>query len=156
MTWEPGRDVIVGMLQRHELESVLASADLGAALLGQADEALDTAQEAAHAGRHYSAYVNLWDAVRKALTALLQMQGLRPTRKGGHLAVEQAALAQFSGAMGGLLRPVPRMRSTRNDVEYPDPDVRLEPAQVIADLARATDIVKACRSVADQLTVFRP
>lgn len=155
MTWEPGRDTIVGMLDRHELDSVIASMDLATALHAQAEEAIDTASDAASAGRWYSAYANLWDGVRKALSALLQAQGLRPTRSGGHIAVEQAAIAQFSGSMGALLRPVPRMRSTRNDTEYPDPDTQIEPDVVLADLAKARDIVLACNNVLPHLTVFQ-
>ncbi|MBU6244356.1 MAG: hypothetical protein KGP12_03990 [Actinomycetales bacterium] len=107
MTWVPGRDTIVGMLNRNELDRVIASMDLDTALLAQASEAIDTASDAAAAGRGYSAYANLWDGVRKALSALLQAQGLRPTRAGGHIAVEHAAIAQFSASMGALLRPVP-------------------------------------------------
>lgn len=154
MTWGPGRDAILGMLERRDLETVIASMDLAAALIEQANEAIDTARDAAAADRWYSAYANLWDGVRKALSALLQAQGLRSTRTGGHLAVEQAALAQFSGSMGALLRPVPRMRSTRNDTEYPDPDTQIEPDVVLADLDKAKDIVDACRTMLPHLTVF--
>lgn len=93
MTWGPGRDAILGMLERRDLETVIASMDLAAALIEQANEAIDTARDAAAADRWYSAYANLWDGVRKALSALLQAQGLRSTRTGGHLAVEKAAFA---------------------------------------------------------------
>lgn len=155
MGWAPGRDAIVAILDRRELEIVVASMDLANALLAQAEEAIDTAREAATAGRWYSAYANLWDGVRKALSSLLQAQGLRPTRTGGHIVVEQAAIAQFSGSMGALLRPVPRMRSTRNDTEYPDPDTQIEPDVVLADLDKAREIVQACRKVLPHLTVFQ-
>lgn len=80
MSWAPGRDAIVAMLDRRELEIVRASMDLANALLAQAEEAIDTASDAASSGRWYSAYANLWDGVRKALSSLLQAQGLRPTR----------------------------------------------------------------------------
>lgn len=143
------------MLDRHDLEIVIASMDLATALLTQSDEAIATASDAADAGRWYSAYANLWDAVRKALSAPLQAQGLRPTRTGGHIAVEHAAVAQFTGAMGTLLRPVPRMRSTRNDTDYPDPDTQIEPDLVLDDLAKARDIVAACHKVMPHLTVFQ-
>ncbi len=69
--------------------------------------------------------------------------------------MEHAAVAQFSGAMGALLRPVPRMRSTRNDTEYPDPDTQIEPDLVHADFAKARDIVAACHQVMPRLTVFQ-
>jgi HEPN domain-containing protein len=155
VSWAPGRDAVVAILERRELEIVVASMDLANALLAQAEEAIDTASEAATAGRWYSAYANLWDGVRKALSSLLQAQGLRPTRTGGHIVVEQAAIAQFSGSMGALLRPVPRMRSTRNDTEYPDPDTQIEPDVVLADLDKAREIVQACRKVLPHLTVFQ-
>lgn len=155
MSWAPGREAILGMIERHHLVIVVASSDLARSLLAQADEALETASEAALAERWYSAYANLWDGVRKALSALLQAQGLRPTRTGGHLAVEQAAIAQFTGSLGVLLRPVPRMRSTRNDAEYPDPDTQMQPARVLADLGMARDLVEACGKVLPHLTVFQ-
>lgn len=72
MSWAPGRDAIVAMLDRRELEIVTASMDLANALLAQAEEAIDTASDAASSGRWYSAYANLWDGVRKALSSLLQ------------------------------------------------------------------------------------
>lgn len=86
------------MIERHHLEIVVASSDLARSILTQAGEAMETASEAALAERWYSAYANLWDGVRKALSALLQAQGLRPTRTESHLAVEQEAVAQVTGS----------------------------------------------------------
>lgn len=147
MSWEPGRDTILGMLDRRELESVIASMDLATALLAQAEEAIDTARDAATSGRWYSAYANLWDGARKALSALLQAQGLRPTRTGGHVVVEHAAIAQFSGSMGAILRPVPRMRNTRNDTEYPTRILRSNPTSCSLTWTRlATSSRPAARS----------
>ena len=51
MTWGPGRDAILGMLERRDLETVIASMDLAAALIEQANEAIDTARDAAAADR---------------------------------------------------------------------------------------------------------
>lgn len=51
MSWVPGRDAILGMLDRNEIESVIASAELAEALQAQASEAIDTAREAANSGR---------------------------------------------------------------------------------------------------------
>ena len=62
----------------------------------------------------YLAYAALHDAIRKALAALLQVQGLRATTSGGHLAVPQAVQAQFGTTMGAILRPVDRIRITRH------------------------------------------
>jgi hypothetical protein len=55
VSWAPGRDTIIGMLDRRDLETVIASMDLTNALIAQAEEAIDTASDAASAGRWYSA-----------------------------------------------------------------------------------------------------
>ena len=55
MSWAPGREAILGMIERHHLVIVVASSDLAPSLLAQADEALETASEAALAERWYSA-----------------------------------------------------------------------------------------------------
>lgn len=60
-----------------------------------------------------------YDAARKAATALLAHQGLRPTTRGGHIAVVDAANAQFPGVPG--LKSLDRLRRRRNQGEYPDP-----------------------------------
>jgi hypothetical protein len=67
------------------------------------------------------AYAAVYDAIRKALSALLQAQGLRATTKRGHLAVMDAMHAQFGPSMGAILRPVDRIRVTRHEDEYPRP-----------------------------------
>jgi hypothetical protein len=56
---------------------------------------------------------------RKASTALLAHQGLRPTTTGGHLAVVEIMRAQFPGVPG--LTSLDRLRRRRNQAEYPDP-----------------------------------
>jgi hypothetical protein len=43
------------------------------------------------------AYESLYDAARMALTAVLENQGLRATRGGGHIAPYAAISAQFGG-----------------------------------------------------------
>ena len=55
---------------------------------------LETARSAIDRDPH-SAFVLAYDASRHALTALLAHQGVRPTTRGGHYAVEQAVRAQF-------------------------------------------------------------
>jgi hypothetical protein len=65
------------------------------------------------------AYALAYDAARKASTAVLAHQGLRPTTRGGHIAVIDAAEAQFPGVSG--LRSLDRLRRRRHQAEYPDP-----------------------------------
>ena len=64
-----------------------------------------------------------YDAARKACAALLVVQGLRATTRGGHIAVMDAVRSQFNDRGGmevfGLLHT---LRRRRNRTEYPDPD----------------------------------
>lgn len=61
------------------------------------------------------AYTNAYDAARLAATALLTQQGLRPTTRGGHRAVEEALLAQF----GQGFAKFGVMRRRRHELDYP-------------------------------------
>ena len=63
-----------------------------------------------------------YDAARKASAALLAVQGLRATTRGGHIAVIDAVRAQFNDR-GGLpvFGQINRLRRRRNDTEYPSP-----------------------------------
>jgi hypothetical protein len=70
-------------------------------------------------------YALAYDAARKALTAILENQGLRPTTRGGHLAVYEAVRAQLEAPMGRLLRTFNRMRTRRHDAEYPPTNCQL-------------------------------
>lgn len=64
------------------------------------------------------AYDMLYSAARKAMAAVIAVQGLRATSKGGHLAVQEAVTAQH-GRSGAVIRPCGRLRSTRNEADYP-------------------------------------
>ena len=77
-----------------ELQKLTGAAANGERLLEKATVTLPTARSAIETDPD-SAFVLAYDAARQALTALLAHQGLRPTTRGGHYAVEQAARAQF-------------------------------------------------------------
>jgi hypothetical protein len=70
VSWEKGREVIEDLLEE------------GRHLLAKARTHLATATATAEADPEI-AYDALYAAARKALTALLVEQGLRPTREGG-------------------------------------------------------------------------
>src|SRR6516164_7499260 len=97
--WARGREEILGMIERHELTPVTANAELAGRLLATARQHLASVRLLA-ASDPYLAYVAVYDAIRKALSALLQVQGLRATTSGGHLAVMHAVQAQFGASMG--------------------------------------------------------
>ena len=74
------------MLERGELSQITANAELADRLLATARQHLASARLLADTDP-YLAYVAVYDAIRKALSALLQMQGLRDDIRrapGGH------------------------------------------------------------------------
>lgn len=101
------------------------------------------------------AYAAVHDAVRKALAAMLQAQGLRATTTGGHLAVQHAVKAQFAATMGTLLRPIDRIRVTRHSAEYPSSDTYIDADAVRADVPVAKAVVDAADSAINHLPVFK-
>ncbi len=103
-----------------------------------------------------AAFSLAYDAARKAATALLAHQGLRPTTAGGHLAVVDAINAQFPGVAG--LKSLDRLRRRRNQAEYPDlagydP---ITPAEATEALDAASATISAARRLLDapQLGIF--
>lgn len=101
------------------------------------------------------AYALLYDAVRKALWAVLENEGLRPTAAGGHLAAYHAITAQLDPPMGQQLRPFDRMRRHRRDAEYPRSDAPgLAPDDVTDDLPRVRAIVDMAERILDQMSPF--
>ena len=105
------------MLERGELSQITANAELADRLLATARQHLASARLLADTDP-YLAYVAVYDAIRKALSAL-RIQGLRATTSGGHLAVMHAVQAQLGASMGAILRPVDRIRVTRHEAEHP-------------------------------------
>lgn len=92
-----------------------------------------------------------YDAARQAVTALLAHQGLRPTTKGGHYAVERAARAQF----GPGFRQFGALRRRRNELEYPErpgDDATVGEASEAVESART--IIGAAEGILDQLGLF--
>src|SRR5690348_5148472 len=104
MRWQQGRPAIDGMLARHELERVPASRPHADLLLTQADSHLRSASAVAETDPT-GAFQLLYDAARRALNAVLENQGLRPTSRGGHIVVLDAVAAQLDPPLGGVLRP---------------------------------------------------
>ena len=97
----------------------------------------------------------LYDAARKALTAILENQGLRVTSHGGHVGVFDAVLAQLDPPLGGNLRPFHRLRRRRNAQEYPDFDEpELTSADLAEDRAAASTLVALAERVLDQMSPY--
>lgn len=156
MKWQQGRDRIEDMLHGTPatLQRVQPSREHADRLIRQARAHLATAGKAA-AEDPAGAYGLLYDAARKSLTAVLENQGLRPTARGGHLAVYHAVTAQLEPPLGRTLRPFDRLRRTRNDVEYPATDAEeLTTDQVVEDLPKSAAIVELAVQVLDEMSPF--
>ena len=139
MTWERGRAEIDRLIAAGELERVTPSPDVADRLLADAGAhvrlaSLGTVDDPA--GALQLAY----DAARKAATSLLAVQGLRATTRGGHIAVIDAARAQFSDKGGmPVFGRINLLRRRRHDSEYPSDDT---PAIATDDADRALTIAR--------------
>ncbi len=154
MRWDQGRAVIDRMLADSELQRVPASREQADRLIAHARKHLVSADEISETDAA-GGYTLVYDAARKALTAVLGNQGLRPTTRGGHLAVYEAARAQLDPPMGQVLRPFDRIRRRRYDVEYPPTDApQISPDDVREDATKAAAIVDLSERVLDQISPF--
>lgn len=151
--WTRGRAEIIEMIERRELTQVTANTELADRLLATARQHVASARLLAASDPHL-AYAALHDAIRKALSALLQIQGLRATTSGGHLAVMHAVQAQFGASMGAILRPVDRIRITRHEAEYPGPATYIDEDAVHDDLPKAEAEIEAVAKTLPHLPVF--
>ena len=102
------------------------------------------------------AYDALYTTARKALTAVLQQQGLRPTQAGGHEAVIHAAEAQLIPPLRDVLRPFRLLRRTRGSGDYLAAAGALSSDDVRSDLPFAAAIVDAAARIVPQMSVFIP
>jgi HEPN domain len=97
----------------------------------------------------------LYDAARKALSAVLENEGLRATSRGGHIAVLEAVSAQLDPPMGKVLRPFDRLRRQRNSVEYPRQNApRLTTEDVIRDIPKIEDMLDLAARVTGQMSPY--
>jgi hypothetical protein len=153
VSWGQGREAILRLLDERSLEMVPADIELSMRIIDTAVTHVATARREAELDP-VMAYTALYDASRKALTALLQTQGLRPTRTGGHLAVFEACRAQLDPPLGAIIRPLDRMRRTRHAAEYPDSSTMITTVDVLADLPKAEAIIDAAQRLVERLPVF--
>ena len=152
MSWEQGRSTIEDMLRKGTLERVPPSIDAAQSLLGVAERHLGSALVLAD-NDVVLAYDALHGANRKALTAILVAQGLRPTRAGGHIAVYEAVHAQLEPPLGRDLAIYNRVRRTRNAGDYRDEHESVA-ADVIADHPGCQKIVDIATRVIGQMPPF--
>jgi hypothetical protein len=154
MRWEQGRAEIDRMLADGELECVQASREHADRLVNQARRHLDSAETTCDSDPE-GAYGTLYDAGRKSMWAILANQGLRPTTKGGHLAIYHGVKAQLDPPMGQQLRPFDRMRRQRHDAEYPQIDTpELHADDIREDIPKIQALVDIAERVLDSMSAY--
>ncbi|MEK7295229.1 MAG: hypothetical protein AAB018_01685 [Actinomycetota bacterium] len=117
MKWKTGQAEIAGLISDGKMEVVLPDLRVAQQLLEDARHHLASAttiRQTDLTGSYQLAY----DALRKSVAAILQVQGLRPTSHGGHIAVQCAIRAQFPSVEE--FKPFNRIRQVRHSYEYLD------------------------------------
>lgn len=153
--WDQGRATLDAMLAEGRLERVPPSREQADLLIEQAEAHINSAKAIA-ATDPAGGYAMAYDAARKALLAVLENQGLRPTSVGGHhVALGEAVTAQLVPPLGSTFRPFQRMRRRRNSLEYPSStEPPLTEQDVFDDAAKGAEIVDACAKVLDQMLPY--
>lgn len=152
MTGRPGREQVDRLLRSRSLERVSPDERLARHLLDDAGRHLNTAPAVLAAGDLSGSYQLAYDALRKAASALLAVQGLRATSRGGHVAVQEAMKALYGDSIPAL-RSFNRLRRARNSFEYPGPDtVGPDAAEVRDALGVAAAVEAAARTMIDEGT----
>ena len=148
--WSRGESEVSALLDAGDLQKLTGEAANGERLLEKAAVTLTTARSAIERDPD-SAFVLAYDAASQALTGLLAHQGLRPTTKGGHYAVERAARAQF----GPGFRQFGALRRRRNELEYPErPDDDATSDEASEAVKNAQTIITAAAGLIEQLGLF--
>lgn len=136
-------DVIAEMLTSRRLERVAVNPSHALGVIDMAEQHIRTATVLATTDDHAMAFTAAYDAARKALAAVLAVEGLRVRPVGGAHRNTVVAAAVF--VEDGALTDFDWMRQVRNATEYPDDDrPTATPEDVAEALPAASAIVKAC------------
>jgi len=150
MSWTRGADRIRALIEQGELEPVEPSLAIGRHLLADADQHTRSARTIGEIGDLTGAYQLAYDALRKAAASLLAVQGLRATSRGGHVAVQDAMVAQFGEGVRAF-RAFGRLRRNRNRFEYPGDGASEPTADDLDDaLQVAEEAVEKARTILER------
>lgn len=127
-------DVIEAMIANGRLERVEANPQHALSVVAMAERHVRTAAVLADTDDHAMAFTAAYDGARKALTAVLAVEGLRVRPVGGAHRNTGVAAAEF--VIDEALREFDWMRQVRNATEYPDDD---RPTATKPDVAEAIE-----------------
>ena len=143
MTWARGKAEVERLIRDGELEQVTPSREVADRLLADAAAHVGLATQGIDDDPSGALQLG-YDAARKACAALLAVEGLRATTRGGHIAVIDAVRAQFNDRGGmQVFGKLHRLRRRRNTTEYPD----LESPGITND--DASQAIETARQVID-------
>ncbi|MGH3501399.1 MAG: HEPN domain-containing protein [Nocardioidaceae bacterium] len=153
--WDQGRETVKLFLRDGTLQEVPPNRD-------QADRLLETAHAHLRSAAAIAeddpdgAYAMCYDAARKALTAVLANQGLRPrSGAGAHAKLIDTVMAQLDPPLGSIIKPVDRMRIRRNRVEYPSDEVApVDSTEVSETIPKVEKVLQTTRTVLDQMPAW--
>ena len=147
MSWETGSERIRELINAGELGQVPPDTELARRMLADARRHLATAAAAEPAGDLSGAYQLAYDALRKSAASLLEAQGLRATSRGGHIALQDAVIAQFGSSIRAL-RSFSRLRRARNSFECPSTET---PGPSEDDVKDAIRVAREVNDAADKI-----
>ena len=147
MSWETGSARIQELIDAGELGQVPPDSQLARRMLADARRHLVTAATAQSTEDLSGAYQLAYDALRKSAASLLEAQGIRPTSRGGHVAVQDGVIAQFGTSIRAL-RSFSRLRRARNSFEYPSTD---SPGPSEDDVKDAIRVAREVNEAADKV-----
>ena len=150
--WKPARLELELLITQGKIERVPANSENAKALLNKSRQHIESALQLAGSDVELS-YGALHAANRKAMTAVLLTQGLRPTRVGGHVVVLEAIRVQCAGDLFQTFAPYTRIRRTRNAGDYFD-SVTATDVDVRADALLSQAIVELCGQLVELVEEF--
>jgi len=134
---EANEQAIDYLVERGRLERITPRRETAEHLLREARRHLASAASLAETEDTSMAFVAAYDAARKALSAILAVQGLRAKGgDGGHAVLLDAVRPQFPDQRRELQR-FDWMRTVRNNTEYPDFDTPSATKHDVADAQAA-------------------
>lgn len=139
------------------LKSCSPNEELTNEYLGGAEEALAAGLEIVEKFPKI-AYEQAHESIRKAFTAFLNVQGLRPTSEAGHHAVViEAVDAQIGHVLSALIKRVLVIRRNRNTLQYPQGVTAMGVEEARDALDTASNILRGLKAVIDsgQVPIFR-
>ncbi|MDR1386639.1 MAG: HEPN domain-containing protein [Propionibacteriaceae bacterium] len=139
MRWEPNERGIDYLVGRGRLDRITPRSETAEHLIREARRHLASAAWLAGTDDASMAFVAAYDAARKALWAILNVQGIRAKGgDGGHAVLLDALGPQFPDHRKELRR-FGWMRTVRNHIEYPDINTPSATRQDVAEAQLAAE-----------------